>query len=55
MVKLYLLFLVLVVSVLPGPARDRIYRCIARNRYRLFGRTRLCWRADGLLRSRLIQ
>jgi len=26
-----------------GRQRDRLYRCIARNRYRLFGRTEQCF------------
>lgn len=30
-------------SVMPRGVRDRIYRWIARNRYRLFGRRSTCW------------
>ncbi|KQM23014.1 hypothetical protein ASE73_01960 [Sphingomonas sp. Leaf24] len=30
-------------SLIPRAVRDRIYRWIARNRYRLFGRRSTCW------------
>ena len=43
-----------VLSVLPNAAQDWIYRRIARNRYRLFGRTRMCAIPDEALRKRLI-
>lgn len=40
--------------ILPRFAQDWIYRRIARNRYRVFGRTDMCAIADQDLRSRLI-
>ncbi len=40
--------------VVPGPILDWIYRRIARNRYRVFGRTDMCGVADQNLRDRLI-
>ena len=40
--------------VLPGPARRQLYRAIARNRYRLFGRADLCGLPDAGLRARLL-
>ena len=44
-----------ILSILPQAAQDGIYRRIARNRYRLFGRTRMCARPDTALRKRLIE
>ena len=32
-----------ILHLVPGPLRDGIYRCIARNRYRIFGRRQACW------------
>ncbi len=40
--------------LLPRPAQDWLYRRIARNRYRLFGRTSMCSVPDPRLRARLI-
>jgi len=39
----------------PRPVRDWLYRRMARNRYRLFGRTEMCALPDPELRSRLMQ
>ncbi|CUH53125.1 thiol-disulfide oxidoreductase DCC family protein [Shimia marina] len=39
---------------LPGPAQDWIYRRIARNRYRLFGRSDMCALPDEKLKARLL-
>lgn len=33
-----------VLRVIPRGVRDPLYRLIARNRYRLFGRRQVCWR-----------
>ena len=44
-----------VLSILSGAAQDWIYRRIARNRYRLFGRTQMCAFPDDALRKRLIE
>ena len=47
-----------IVSVLrlaPRPAQDWIYRRIARNRYRFFGRAEMCAVPDAALRARLIE
>jgi predicted DCC family thiol-disulfide oxidoreductase YuxK len=41
--------------LLPGPAQDWVYRRIARNRYRLFGRTDMCSLPDPALRARLME
>ncbi len=40
--------------VLPTPAGHWLYRCVARNRYRVFGRTDMCAVPDPALRYRLI-
>jgi len=40
--------------LLPRAAQDWLYRRIARNRYRLFGRTSMCSVPDPRLRARLI-
>jgi predicted DCC family thiol-disulfide oxidoreductase YuxK len=32
-----------IASLIPRTWRDRVYRSIARNRYRLFGRRPICW------------
>lgn len=34
---------VTVLRLMPRPLRDAVYRCIARNRYRIFGRRETCW------------
>lgn len=41
--------------LLPRVAQDWLYRRIARNRYRLFGRTDICAVPDPALRARLIE
>lgn len=41
--------------LLPRPVQDWLYRRLARNRYRLFGRTAMCEIPDPALRSRLIE
>lgn len=41
--------------VLPRAAQDWLYRRLARNRYRLFGRTDMCAVPDPALRARLIE
>lgn len=40
--------------LLPRPVQDWLYRRIARNRYRLFGRTDMCAVPDPALRARLM-
>ena len=40
--------------LVPRPARDRLYRLVARNRYRLFGRRETCWRPRPEHRHRLL-
>lgn len=39
--------------LVPRALRDPVYRCIARNRYRLFGRRDRCWLPDPSFRDRL--
>lgn len=41
--------------IAPRPLRDWLYRRVARNRYRLFGRKDMCAVPDPALRARLIQ
>ena len=41
--------------VLPRPARDWVYRRIARNRFRIFGKADMCALPDPGLRKRLMQ
>jgi predicted DCC family thiol-disulfide oxidoreductase YuxK len=41
--------------LLPRPAQDWLYRRLARNRYRLFGRVDMCALPDPALRARLIE
>lgn len=41
--------------IIPRPLQDILYRSIARNRYRLFGRTDLCNLPDPQIQKRLIQ
>lgn len=40
--------------ILPRPVQDWLYRRLARNRYRLFGRTDMCTVPDASLKQRLI-
>ena len=40
---------------IPGPLRDWLYRRLARNRYRLFGRADLCALPDPALQGRLLR
>ena len=40
---------------IPRPLRDRLYRWVARNRYRLLGKRRVCMVPDVKVRSRFIQ
>src|SRR5262245_16822617 len=41
-----------VFTVVPRPLRDAVYRLIARNRYRWFGKTEACWLPTPELRAR---
>lgn len=40
--------------IVPRPLRDALYRLIARNRYRWFGKTETCWLPTPELRSRFL-
>jgi predicted DCC family thiol-disulfide oxidoreductase YuxK len=44
-----------VLRLLPKPLRDALYRRIARNRYRLFGRADLCALPDPAFQRRLLR
>jgi predicted DCC family thiol-disulfide oxidoreductase YuxK len=46
--------LLLAFMVLPRPARDWLYRRIARNRYALFGRAQMCAIPDAAVKQRLL-
>ncbi len=46
---------VALLTYLPGPIADRLYNCIARNRYRLFGRTEVCMVPPADWRERVIE
>ncbi|RCK50300.1 thiol-disulfide oxidoreductase [Thalassospira profundimaris] len=41
--------------LLPRPVQDWLYRIVARNRYRLFGRKDMCGIPDAELRARLME
>lgn len=43
-----------VLRIIPAFVRDPLYRLIARNRYRLFGRRSTCWLAPERYRSRML-
>jgi predicted DCC family thiol-disulfide oxidoreductase YuxK len=43
-----------VFGILPQPVQDWLYRRLARNRYRLFGRTDMCAVPDAGLKQRLL-
>lgn len=40
--------------IVPRPLRDAVYRLIARNRYRWFGKAETCWLPTPELRSRFL-
>ena len=46
--------LAVVFRVIPRPLRDRLYRLVARNRYRWFGRKEACWLPTPELRTRFL-
>lgn len=41
-------------AIVPRPLRDLVYRWIARNRYRWFGRTETCWLPTPELEERFL-
>jgi predicted DCC family thiol-disulfide oxidoreductase YuxK len=43
-----------VLRVIPRPVRDGLYRLIARNRYRWFGKQETCWLPTPELRGRFL-
>ena len=43
-----------VLRIVPGIFRDPLYRWVARNRYRLFGKRETCWVAPPEYRDRLL-
>ena len=43
-----------VLRLVPAFLRDPVYRWIARNRYRLFGKRSVCWMAPPEFRSRML-
>ncbi len=43
-----------VAKIVPRPLRDAVYRTIARNRYRVFGRHDVCWRPDPAFSDRIL-
>lgn len=43
-----------VFAIVPRPLRDALYRWIARNRYRWFGKTETCWLPTPELKARFL-
>ena len=43
-----------VARLVPRRLRDAVYRWVARNRYRLFGRNETCWLPDADYRDRML-
>jgi predicted DCC family thiol-disulfide oxidoreductase YuxK len=43
-----------VFTVIPRPLRDAVYRLIARNRYRWFGKSETCWLPTPELKGRFL-
>lgn len=41
--------------LIPRPLRDRLYRLVARNRYRWFGKKEACWLPTPELRKRFLE
>lgn len=41
--------------IAPKPLRDWIYDCVARSRYRVFGRRDRCWAGDRALAARIVE
>jgi predicted DCC family thiol-disulfide oxidoreductase YuxK len=46
--------LLTVLRIVPAALRDPVYRLVARNRYRLFGRRTSCWVAPATYRDRIL-
>ncbi|HYO14648.1 MAG TPA: thiol-disulfide oxidoreductase DCC family protein [Thermoanaerobaculia bacterium] len=46
--------LLTVFKIIPRPIRDGLYRFIARNRYRWFGKAETCWLPTSELRGRFL-
>lgn len=44
-----------VFRLIPRPLRNRLYRLVARNRYRWFGRKEVCWLPTPELRARFLE
>lgn len=47
--------LVAIFRLVPAVLRDPVYRWIARNRYRLFGKRTTCWVAPARYRDRILE
>lgn len=41
-------------KIVPRPIRDSVYRWVARNRYRIFGRREICWLPDAEYADRVL-
>lgn len=46
--------LLAVLRIIPAFLRDPVYRCVARNRYRWFGKRAQCWVAPPQYRDRIL-
>ena len=46
--------ILLIFSVLPSPIRDLFYRIIAKSRYKIFGRNKICMTPDDDIKSKFL-
>jgi predicted DCC family thiol-disulfide oxidoreductase YuxK len=44
-----------VLKLVPKPLRDALYDIVARNRYRIFGTTEVCYLGDASFKARVLE